>query len=103
MKSMAKVLKIWQSGNPTILLYHFLGFTEESNGEIILQEVPIVTPNGDIIVRNMSLMVNLLNIKFKKLLRFNQECTFLLRVPMAVEKVLYSEFLENYGRFIEEH
>ena len=57
-ESIAKVLKIWQCGNPAILLYHFLGFTEESKGEIILQEVPIVTPNGDIIVRNMSLMVN---------------------------------------------
>ena len=56
-----------------------IGKKEISSGEIELINVPIVTPNGDVVVRNMSIKVMTSKIKDQNNIVFNfrshQECT----------------------------
>ena len=40
-------------------IFNFLGDVEETEREIVVEDVPIITPNGDVVVRALNLNVGI--------------------------------------------
>jgi hypothetical protein len=76
------------------------GTTVEADRIIRFENVPIVTPNGDTLVKNLNFEVRSgMNVLVSGPNGFIHY--FQIYFSKVVERVLFSEFLENYGLSLE--